>query len=80
MKTKKSSIPSATRMAELLFTKEALEDEFRCSYAATSWEEETEVLSRIKTDLKAFFAYAKARQKNRARIFPFLPFILCTKP
>ena len=33
--------PSARMMAELLSTKQALEEELRCSYATTSWEEET---------------------------------------
>ena len=64
--------PSATRLAELLSTKQALEEELRCSYATTSWEEETEVVSRMKTNPKAFFAYAKARQQTRAKVGPFI--------
>ena len=63
---------SATRMAELLSTKQVLEEELRCSYAATGWEEEAEVVSRMKTNPKAFFAFAKARQQTRAKVGPFI--------
>ena len=41
---------SATRMAELLSTKQVLEAQLRRCYAATTWQEETEVISRIKTN------------------------------
>ena len=64
--------PSATRMAELLATKRMLEEGLRRCYAATGWKEETEVVSRMKTNPKAFFAYAKARQQTRAKVGPFI--------
>jgi hypothetical protein len=63
---------SASRMTELLSTKRALEEELRASYAATGWQEETEVVSRMKTNPKAFFSYAKARQQTRAKVGPFI--------
>jgi hypothetical protein len=63
---------SATRMAELLSAKQALEEELRCSYTTTGWQEEVEVVSRMKTNPKAFFAYAKARQQTRAKVGPFI--------
>ena len=64
--------PSATRMAELLAAKQALEEELRRSYATSGWQEETEVVSKMRTNPKAFFAFAKARQQTRSKVGPFL--------
>ena len=63
---------SATRMSELLSAKQKLEEELRDSYANTGWQEESEVVSKMKTNTKAFFTYAKARQQTRARVGPFI--------
>lgn len=66
------STTSTTRMAELLSIKRELEEELRGSYAATGWQEETELVSRMKTNPKAFFAYARARQQTRTKVGPFI--------
>ena len=64
--------PSATRMAELLATKRELEEKLRRCYATSGWQEETEVVSRMKTNPKAFFAFAKSRQQTRTKVGPFI--------
>ena len=66
------STASTNRMKELLSTKRALEDELRRIYASTGWKEENKVFSKMKTNPKAFFAYAKVRQQTKARVGPFI--------
>ena len=66
------STTSAARMAQLLSEKRTLEEELRCSYATSGWQEETKVVTSMKTNPKAFFAYAKARQQTRAKVGPFI--------
>ena len=49
-----------------------LEKKLKQSYSGASYKLETEAISKIKNNSKAFFSYAKARQKTKSRIGPFL--------
>ena len=63
---------SPTRMTELLAAKRVLEEELRRSYATSGWQEETEVVSQMKTNPKAFFTFAKSRQQTKTKVGPFI--------
>ena len=61
-----------SRAPSLLITKEDLELQLKKSYDVQSWEEETKVVSAMRSNVKAFYAYGRARQKTKARVGPFL--------
>ena len=63
---------SAARAAALLRTQQALESKLKSSYDKQGWEEENKVVNEMKTNVKAFYAYGRARQKTKAKVGPFL--------
>ena len=72
MKQKLQCTTSIGRAATLLKIQRELELSLKESYDSQSWEEETKVVNAIKTNVKAFYAYGRARQKTKARVGPFL--------
>jgi hypothetical protein len=72
IRKKLHSTSSVTRAASLLHQQRAVELELKSSYDTQSWEEETKVVNAMKTNVKAFYAYGRARQKTKARVGPFL--------
>ena len=63
---------SSSRMTRLLKIKHGLEVKLKQGYSSTSFQEETKITSQIKTNPKAFFAYARALQQTKSRIGPFI--------
>ena len=61
-----------SRAALLLKLKQDLELKLKKSYETQSREEESKVVDAMKTNVKAFYAYSRARQKTKARVGPFL--------
>ena len=49
-----------------------LESELKRSYEEQSWKEETSAVNAMKTNVKTFFAYGRARQKTKAKVGHFL--------
>ena len=56
----------------LLYRLQETEAKLKSSYACQAYDEEKKVTSRMKSNVKAFFAYGRARQKTKARVGPFL--------
>ena len=71
-KKKLLSTSSVTKAAFLLQTQHLLESELKRSYEEQSWKEESSVVNAMKTNVKAFFAYGRARQKTKSKVGPFL--------
>ena len=63
---------SISQLMKLLQDKSDLEQELSEDYEAVNRMAENEAVLRIKDNPKAFFSFAKSRQKTRARIGPFL--------
>ena len=63
---------SSTKMSKLLASKKILEIELKQSYSSTDWDQETKVVSELKSNPKSFFAYARARQQTKAKVGPFV--------
>ena len=72
MKKLLHSTSSASRAAFLLQKQHELELQLKRSYDTQSWEEETKVVTAMKSNVKAFYAYGRARQKTKAKVGPFL--------
>ena len=66
---KATSVNTITR---LLSEKKALENRLKQSYSSANWKSEKDAISKMKNNSKAFFSFAKKRQKTRARIGPFI--------
>ena len=64
-----SSVPRAT---VLLRTQQTLERKLKSSYDRQGWEEENKVVNAMKSNVKAFYAYGRARHKTKARVGPFI--------
>ena len=60
------------QLTKLIQDKSDLEQVLSQDYEAVNKMEEDEAVLRIKQNPKAFFSFAKSRQKPRARIGPFL--------
>jgi hypothetical protein len=67
--TKASSIH---KLNELLQKQWYLESQLSSDYTAVSNKEEDEAVLRMKENHKAFFSFARSRQKTKARVGPFL--------
>ena len=63
---------SANKLSKLIQDKWDLEMQLKVEYSATNWKEEEQAILNIKKNPKAFFSFARSRQKTRARIGPFL--------
>ena len=63
---------SIQKLTKLLQDKQDLEQQLYDDYTATNLMEENQAISNIKSNPKAFFSFAKSRQKTHARIGPFL--------
>ena len=63
---------STSKLSKLLQDKWGLEVELQTEYSAQSKYEEEKATLNIKKNPKAFFSFAKSRQKTKARIGPFL--------
>ena len=71
-KVKIRSCNSIHQLTKLLQDKSNLEQELDQDYVAVNNMAEDEAVLRIKDNPKAFFSFAKSRQKTKARIGPFL--------
>ena len=65
-------VTSVRTMTKLLKEKEMLEKRLKQSYSSSNFKSERVAISRIKQNSKSFFSFARARQKTRSRIGPFL--------
>ena len=63
---------SIHKLSVLLQRQWELEAQLSLDYTAVSNKEEDEAVLRIKTNSKAFFSFARSRQKTKARVGPFL--------
>ena len=63
---------SVSKATSLLKSQQLLEKELKSSYDLQGREEEDKVVNAMKTNIKAFFAYGKSRQKTKAKVGPFL--------
>ena len=73
-KVRKSMLqaPSINKLTELLQRQWELEAQLSSDYTSVGNREEDEAAMRIKENPKAFFSFARSRQKIRAKIGPFL--------
>ena len=71
-KTRVQNASTIGQVMRLLQDKADLEEELRQDYEAVNNMEEDQAVLRIKDNPKAFFSFAKSRQKTRATIGPFL--------
>ena len=71
MKKMLHSTSSASKAALLLQKQHDLELQLKRSYNTQSWEEETKVVNAMKINVKALYAYGRARQKTN-KVGPFL--------
>ena len=67
---KKSS--SISKLSELLQKMWELEAQLSSDYSANNDKEEDEAVLRIRENPKAFFSFARSRQKTKAKVGPFL--------
>ena len=63
---------SIHKLTKLLQDKQDLEQQLFDDYSATNILEENKAISNIKSNPKAFFSFARSRQKTCARIGPFI--------
>ena len=63
---------SIQKLTKLLQDKQDLEQQLFDDYYATNILEENQAISNIKSNPKAFFSFARSRQKTCARIGPFI--------
>ena len=63
---------SASKLSKLLQDKWGIEVQLKAEYSAQSMYEEEKAVLNMKKNPKAFFSFAKSRQKTKARIGPFL--------
>ena len=66
------SASSIHKLTKLLQDKQDLEQQLYEDYSATNTMEENQAIFNIKSNPKAFFSFARSRQKTRARIGPFI--------
>ena len=66
------STSSVSRAHFLLTRLQRLESELKRSYDSQGWEAENKVVKDIKSNPKAFYGYARARQKTKVKVGPFL--------
>ena len=71
-KTKIKNASTINQLMKLLQDKTDMEHELAADYEAVNNMAEDEAVLRIKENPKAFFSFAKSRQKTKARIGPFL--------
>ena len=60
------------KLSELLQKKWEIESQLSSDYTAANNREEDEAVLRIKQNSKAFFSFARSRQKTKAKVGPFL--------
>ena len=63
---------SMNNLTECLQEMWELEQQLSCDYQATSSMEEDEAVFKIKSNSKAFFSFARSRQKVKAKVGPFI--------
>ena len=66
------STSSVTTATSLLNHRRWLEHEVKCSYDTQGWEKENKVVNELKSNVKAFYAYGRARQQTKAKVGPFI--------
>ena len=72
VKVKLKSASSINKLTKLLKNKQELEKQLYDDYLAENILEENFAISNMKTNPKAFFSFAKSRQKTRAKVGPFI--------
>ena len=72
VRLKLETATSVAKLAKLLQDKQDLERELQSMYSNMTQDEETKVITGMREDINVFFTYAKARQKTRAKVGPFL--------
>ena len=63
---------SIQKLTKLLLEKQDIEQQLMEDYTAVNILDENQAIANMKSNPKAFFAFAKSRQKTNARIGPFL--------
>ena len=66
------SCSSISKLSKLIQDKWELEKELKEEYLSLNWKEEKKALDNMKVNSKAFFSFARSRQKTSAMIGPFL--------
>ena len=72
VKCRLKSATSIHKLTKLLQDKQDLEQQLFDDYSATNTMEEDKAVLNIKSNPKAFFSFAKTRQKTRSKIGPFV--------
>ena len=72
VKKKLLSTTSVSNANNLLQMKQKIEQQLKRSYDSQGWDEEYKVVNVMKSNVKAFFAYGRARQNTKAKVGPFL--------
>ena len=67
-----SKAPSINKLTKLLQRQWDIEAQLSSDYTSTNNREEDEAVMRIKQNPKAFFSFARSRQKTKAKVGPFL--------
>ena len=72
IKVKLHNASSVQKIARLLQDRQELEHELKAMYSTMTKEAEDKVVAGMKEDVNVFFSYAKARQKTRTKVGPFI--------
>ena len=72
LKLKIQNATSFSKVTRLLQDQQDLETELKLMYSSLSESSEAKVVTGMKDNIKVFFDYAKACQKTKARVGPFL--------
>ena len=72
IKTQLGRSTSVKKLAKLLQDRQQLESDLKFMYEDIAAKQEAKVISDMKENPKAFFSFAKSRQKTHAKVGPFL--------
>ena len=72
IKTRIKTAPSINKLTKLLQDKAELEQQLMEDYSSTNNAEEDRAVFNMRTNPKAFFSFARSRQKTRSKIGPFI--------
>ena len=72
LKFKMERTTSVHKLVKFLQDRQDLELELKSIYKDLNQQSEAKVLAEMKTNPKVFFSFAKARQKTKAKVGPFL--------
>ena len=72
IKTQLDRSTSVKKLAKLLQDRQEFESELKYMYQDIAAKQESKVILEMKDNPKAFFSFAKSRQKTHAKVGPFL--------